>query len=63
MPDHTAGRVRIFIGHDRLYQAWFMGPAGQEAGADTDRFFDAFKLTSTSSAETPSSGATAETAP
>ena len=53
MPDHTAGRVRVYVGHDRLYQVWFAGPAGQEASADTDRFFDSVRLAGAGTAETP----------
>ncbi|MBV9756384.1 MAG: hypothetical protein JO047_04960 [Alphaproteobacteria bacterium] len=56
MPDHTAGRVRLYVGHNRMYQIWFLGPAGQETGADADRFLGSFELAGTARAEAPAAG-------
>jgi hypothetical protein len=42
--DHTVGKLRVFVGQNRLYQVLFVGPAGQESSPDADRFFASFKL-------------------
>ncbi|HWB49101.1 MAG TPA: hypothetical protein VG651_08325 [Stellaceae bacterium] len=39
-----AGRVRVFVAGTRLYQVWFLGPKGEEAKPDIDRFLDSFRV-------------------
>lgn len=54
--DHNIGRVRIYIGQNRLYQLWYLGPAGQESRPAVDRFFDSFKIGATTSTEAQPGG-------
>lgn len=42
--DKMAIRMRIFLVGDRMYQALFAAPAGQESGADGLKFLNSFKL-------------------
>jgi len=41
-PNKTTGIVRIYPARDRLYQIWYVGPAGQEARTEVEKYLDSF---------------------
>jgi hypothetical protein len=43
--DASVARLRFFVVGDRLYQVMYLGPTGQETGADAVAFLDSFRLT------------------
>jgi uncharacterized caspase-like protein len=44
-PDHNTGKVHLYLVRDRLYQAWYIGPTGEETRPEVDRFLNSFRLT------------------